>query len=240
MGVLEAAARIVQLGGASRESPAGRVARASEMKAAFEARTGAFSPEDPWFEERSRAFWCDAVTRGRFGREVEAELEPADRQWLGPLERAHRGLFRASRAARGARASGGTPRRSEAWLIDVWSGAELLVTTLDDAARAELDAASGQLFDARGVGADEPLEVALLPGAIYHPHAGTSAIEQVIGAARARDLTTDDTLDALLRMERSLRALSRVKAAYAYRAEALSSPTATAPLPGRRAVKEPT
>jgi hypothetical protein len=90
------------------------------------------------------------------------------------------------------------------------------------------------------VGADEPLEVALLPGAIYHPHDATSAIEQVIGAARARDLTTDDTLDALLRMERSLRALSRVKAAYAYRAEALSSPTATAPRPGRRAVKEPT
>src|ERR1019366_1921638 len=133
MGVLEAAARIVQLGGASRESPAGRVARASEMKAAFEGRTGAFSPEDPWFEERSRAFWCDAVTRCRFGCEVEAELEPADRQWLGPLERAHRGLFRASRAARGARASGGTPRRSGAGVIDVWSGAESAGPTPDDA-----------------------------------------------------------------------------------------------------------
>ena len=234
MGVLEAAARIIQLGGASQ---AGRVARASEMRAAFEARTGAFSPEDPWFEERSRAFWCDAVTRGRFGREVELELLPDDRQWLGPLERAHRGLFRAA-AARAARE---TSRRSEEWLVDVWSGAELLVTTLDDGARAELDAASGQLFDARVVGNDEPFELALLPGAIFHPHDATDAIEHVIGVARERDLATHEALDALLRMERSLRALSRVKAAYAYRPEALTKPgSVTTPRPVRRPVKDPT
>jgi hypothetical protein len=234
MGVLEAAARIIQLGGAPQ---AGRVARASEMRATFEARTGAFSPEDPWFEERSRAFWCDAVTRGRFGREVELELLPDDRRWLGPLERAHRGLFRAA-AARAARE---TSRRSEEWLVDVWSGAELLVTTLDDGARAELDAASGQLFDARVVGNDEPFELALLPGAIFHPHDATHAIEHVIGVARERDLATHETLDALLRMERSLRALSRVKAAYAYRPEALTNPgSATAPRPVRRPGKEPT
>ena len=35
-------------------------------------------------------------------------------------------------------------------------------------------------------------------------------------------MKTDDVLDALLRMERTFRSLSRVKAAYAYRPEALS------------------
>ncbi|HEY5145473.1 MAG TPA: hypothetical protein VII82_01835 [Polyangiaceae bacterium] len=233
MGVLEAAARIIQLGGAAHP---GRVSRATAMRAAFEVMTGAFSPEDPWFEERSRAFWCDAVTRGRFGREVEGELDPDDRRWLGPLERAHRGLFR-----RASREPAARSRTSEERLVDVWSGAELLVTTLEDSARAELEAASGQLFDARVVGADDPCEVALLPGAVFHPHDATSAIEQVIALARTRDLTTHETLDALLRMERSLRALSRVKAAYAYRGEALASPTPTAPSrASRRHPKDPT
>lgn len=141
MGVLEAAARIVELGGAERSG------RAAQMRALFEARTGTFSPEDPWFEERSRAFWCDAVTQGRFGREVEAELSAEDRSWLAPLEHAHRGLFR--------RAPERAHRADAETLLDVWSGAEIVITVLDDASRAELDAATGQLLDARVVGAEE-------------------------------------------------------------------------------------
>jgi hypothetical protein len=217
MGVLETVARIVQLGGAPE-----RAARVAEMRARFEARTGAFAPEDGWFEERSRAFWCDAVTGGGFGREVQALLADDERAWLGPLERAHRGLFRAEGAL----------------LVDVWSGAELEPTVTDEASRAELDAASGQLFDARVVGSDDPFAVALLPGAVFHPRDATAAIEPVLAAARARDLSTGETLDALLRMERTLRSLSRVKAQYAYRPEALS-PNAPA-LPVRRAPKTPT
>jgi hypothetical protein len=246
MGVLEAAARIIELGGAPQE---GRVTRASAMRAAFEARTGAFVPEDPWFEERSRAFWCDAVTRGRFGREVEGELAADDRRWLGPLERAHRGLFRRAGAGpgrEGPRTSGGgagggagAGAGGDEWLVDVWSGAELVVSTLDDASRAELDASAGQLFDARVVGADEPLVIALLPGAVFHPHEATSAIEHVLAEARAQDLPTHDVLDALLRMQRALRALSRVKPAYAYRIESLH-PTTAVPRAVRRPHKEPT
>jgi len=224
------------------------------MRAAFEARTGAFSPEDPWFEERSRAFWSDAVTRGRFGREVEEELTPDDRHWLGPLERAHRGLFYRGHRGRAGRAQGAgvRPRGEGEVLTDVWSGAEMLVTTMDDASRAELDAAAGQLLDARVVGGmceneregereDEPIEIALLPGAIFHPHDATAAIEQVVEVARGRDLSTHETLDALLRMERSLRALSRVKATYAYRPEALAAPAPPAATrPVRRHTREPT
>jgi hypothetical protein len=215
MGVLEAVARMVQLGGAP-----SRAARVAEMRARYEEKTGAFAPDDTLedrfsgrFEERSRAFWCDAVTRARFGREVEAELTVEERGWLEPLDRAHRGLFRAEGEI----------------VVDVWSGAELAVTLVDDVSRAELAAADGQLFDARLVGWDEGgLGSALLPGALFHPRDATAAIGAVLPAGRARGLSTDDMLDALLRMERMLRSMSRVKAAYAYRPEALA-PHATAP-----------
>jgi hypothetical protein len=212
MGVLETTARIVQMGGAPEHAE-----RVAALRAAFEQRTGAFAPEDPWFEERSRAFWCDAVTRGRFGRTVEPALEAGDRAWVDPLERAHRGLFRAAGAssARGRH------------LVDVWSGAEFVLTALEDESRAELDAGAEQLFDARVVGGGETPVVALLPGAIFHPPQATAAIEPVLQAARASRLPTHDVLDALLRMERSLRALSRVKTGYAYRPEALAARPAT-------------
>jgi hypothetical protein len=228
MGVLETVARIVQLGGDPQ-----RASRVAEMRANFEARTGAFAPEDPWFEERSRAFWCDAVTAGRFGREVESELTDEERAWLGPLERAHRGLFRAAAATAAA------PEPQADVLVDVWSGAELIVCAMDEGSRAEVDAAAGQLFDARVVGAETPVYVvALLPGAVFHPRDATAAIEPVLTAARARGFATAETLDALLRMERTLRSLSRVKAGYAYRPEALSPHAPVVPV--RRAAKAPT
>jgi hypothetical protein len=216
MGLFDAVTRIVQLGGTSE-----RAVRVAEMRAHFETRTGAFAPEDPWFEERSRAFWVDAVTRMRFGRDVEAHLTREQCAWLQPLERAHRGLFLADGAV----------------LVDVWSGAELAPTLVDDASRAELDAAAGQLFDTRVVGADSPRVIALLSGAVFHPRQATVAIEPVLSAARAASLSTDDTLDALLRMEHRLRSLSRVKAEFAYRPEALFSGAAHSM---RRSAKGPT
>jgi hypothetical protein len=223
MGLLETVARVVQLGGA----PA-RAERVAALRASWEERTGAFSPEDPWFEERSRGFWDDAVTTQRFGRDVADELQEGERLWLGSLERAHRGLFRVSAEDRDA-------------LEDVWSGAELAVSTMDEASRAELDASSGQLFDARIVGLGDPLTVALLPGAVFHSRDATEHVAPVLAAARARGMSTGDTLDALLRMQRALRSLSRVKPGYAYRAEALS-PRATALPHGpmQRPAKAPT
>ncbi|MGA3121141.1 MAG: hypothetical protein ABSF69_10280 [Polyangiaceae bacterium] len=211
MGVLEAVSRIVQLGGA-----AAHMARVAAMRAAFEVRTGAFAPEDSWFEERSRAFWCNAVTEGRFGRAVEADLTAEERIWLPALERAHRGLFRADGRI----------------LIDVWSGAQLALSLLDDESRAELDTGQDQMFDGRVVGTDRPLVVALLPGAVFHSLAANTAIERVLAEARATSLSTSETLNALLRMERTLRSLSRVKPAYAYRPEALALPALTGPTRG--------
>lgn len=201
MALFETIARIEQLGGAAERAP-----RIAELRRAFENGTGAFVPEDPWFEERSRAFWCDTVTRGRFGREVEPQLTDAERAWLVPLERAHRGLFRTEGRV----------------LVDVWSGAELAPTLVPDDSRAELDAAAGQLFDARVVAGSNPIVVALLPGAVFHSRDASAPIESVLEAARAASMSTTETLNALLRMERTLRSLTRVKAAYAYRAEALT------------------
>jgi hypothetical protein len=211
MGVLATVSRVIELGG--REPQAARVAT---MRSAFEARTGAFSPEDPWFEERSRAFWVDAATRGRFGHEVAQDLREEERLLLAPIERAHRGLFRVE------------VRVARRILVDVWSGAELAPTQMDEESLAELEASEGQLFDARIVGTSAavapfaPFAVTLLPGALFHPRQATAAIEPVLKAARAAALPTHEVLDALLRMERTLRALSRVKAAYAYRVEALA------------------
>ncbi len=218
------AARIVELGGAP-----GRARQVAELRAAFEARTGSFASEDAWFEERSRAFWSDAVTAGHFGRLVEAELTEAERRWLGPLERAHRGLFRMA---------------GRQTLVDVWSGAELEVTVLDELeTRAELDASVEglQLFDGRVVGVDGAgFSIALLPGLVFHPREATAPIEAVIRAARERAMNTPDVLDALLRMERTLRSLSRVKAGYAYRPDALQPPRPSAEgVAVRRAAKAP-
>lgn len=182
--------------------------RLSEMRHAFEERTGPFGAEDPWFEARSRAFWDDALTRQRFARDVANDLPAEARAWTTAFDRAHRGLFRAEES-------------SGAWVLrDVWSGAELFVDIADDGSREALHAAAG-LFDARVVACAEPLGVAMLPGALFHPEDATDSIEAVLVAARGRALAVDDVLDALMRMERRFRSLSRVKAGYAYRPDGL-------------------
>ncbi|MDB4998499.1 MAG: hypothetical protein JWM74_5931 [Myxococcaceae bacterium] len=181
------------------------------MRQAFEARTGAFGPEDPWFEARSRAFWDDALATQGFPRHVEADLDAATRAWIVPLERAHRGLFRASEEPLSA---------SHSWTIDdLWSGASFLVAAPEPGLREAL--ASSTYFDGRIVGRADPLALVLMPGAVFHPADAKEPIEKVLEAARARGLSKDTVLDALLRMERNLRSHSRVKAAYAYRSEAL-------------------
>jgi hypothetical protein len=217
VGLYETVARVVSLGGMAEKA-----VQVAAMRARFEARTGAFAPEDAWFEARSRAFWCDAVTRARFGSEVGEALTAGERAWVPPLERAHRGLFRAEGRL----------------LYDVWGGGEFTLTLVDDPSRAELDASAGQLVDARLVGAFDPPLVALLPGGVFHPPEATAAIEPVLKAARSMDLSTDDVLDALLRMERTLRSLARVKTAYAYRPDALSRGAPVVPV--RRSAKGPT
>jgi hypothetical protein len=180
--------------------------RVASMRRAFEERTGQFGSSD--FEARTRAFWDDALTRQRFAEHVAVDLPAGVASWVPGLTHAHRGLFRAEHAF------------GRQVLVDVWGGARFFVDEIDAASRDAVDAASAP-FDARLAAHPDGPVIALLPGAIFHPAEAATAMDSVLEAARGRALGTDLVLDALLRMELSLRTLSRVKPAYAYRAEAL-------------------
>jgi hypothetical protein len=188
-----------------REGQSGRVA---ELKRAFESRTGAFGPDDPWFDARSAAFLDDALCSQGLARTLSTELSTEHRVYVTPLERAHRGLFRVRKEG------------AEFLLQDAWSGAEFSIAVTDPGLRDALSSAEG-FVDGRVVGVAEPIEIALMPGALFHSADATPAISALLPVARTRALSTTTLLDALLRMDHSLRALSRVKAAFAYRIEAL-------------------
>ena len=183
------------------------------MRERFEKRTGAFGPEDAWFESRSRAFWDDAVTAQGFAALAAPHAGEEVKGVVARFGRAHRGVFLVDDVDdRGAH------------LVDLWSGAELMVRHLDEAQAVTLEHAEGAM-DARvvagpAVGGDvAPLFV--LPGALHHSSEATEPLLKVIAAARERHMDTTDVLDALLRMELVFRSSSRVKAAFAYRVESL-------------------
>lgn len=184
------------------------------MRERFVKRTGAFGPEDAWFEPRSRAFWDDALTTQGFARLAAPGVDAGG--VAARFDRAHRGVFLVHDVDdRGAR------------LVDLWSGAELIVRHLDEAQAVTLEHAEGPM-DARVVAGpvsesapDEVPSLYVLPGALHHGSDALEPLVKVIAAARARDMATGDVLDALLRMELVFRSSSRVKAAFAYRVESL-------------------
>lgn len=190
----------------------------AEMRKTFEERTGAFGPEDAWFDTRGSAFWDDALTTQKFGSRVEGVSDGA-RVWALRFERAHRGLFRAFREG------------ASFMLEDLWGGAAFVIDPPTEALASELVAAceengEEQLFDGRIAGSADPFSVTLMPGAVFHRAEASVAIASVLEAAKARGLTRDDALDALLRMDRKLQSHARVKATYAYRAELLAQKSA--------------
>jgi hypothetical protein len=190
----------------SEESRASR----ETARAAFELRTGAFRPEDPWFEARSRAFIDDALTQESVLSGLCARLPEEAQAWLPAFGRAHRGLFEVQEDD------------GDVLLVrDLVSGVELFVTDLDESTAIALDAARG-LFDARLVGFAEPAGIGALPGPVFHVEEATPLIKDVLLAAREQGLSSTDTLDALLRMEHKHRSLSRMKPTYAYKKEALA------------------
>ena len=182
------------------------------MREIFEKRAGAFGPEDAWFEPRSRAFWDDALTTQGFATLAEAHLGDEITAVAKPFLRAHRGMFVVEDVD-----------RRGAHLVDLWSGAELLVRHLDEAQATSLTHAEG-VMDARVVadGSAESGDLYVLPGALHHGPDALEPIGAVLTAAREADMETGDVLDALLRMELVFRSSSRVKAAFAYRTSGLS------------------
>ncbi len=195
----------------ARAAEPSRADRVLAMRAAFEARTGSFSIGDSFFEARSAAFWDDALTLGAFGRELLGELDADSAALVEPFARAHRGLFRV------------VPDDEGFLLVDEWSGAELVCEPSTTGLRDALERASG-FVDGRVVGVPIVSRIVLLPGAVFHAADALEPIRALVPEARARGMTTHAFLDALLRMDHALRALSRVKPAFAYRKEALPKP----------------
>lgn len=183
---------------------------AREMRAEFQRRTGAYTSEDPWFENRSRAFWDDALTTQGFGlRAAREELGETEQAIARCFARAHRGFFLVDEV---------DDRRAH--LIDVWSGAELMVRLIDETQALTLEHAEGPM-DARVTSAPGTTDLFVLPGAFHHTADALEHAIDVLVVARDRSYTTKDALDALLRMELILRSSSRVKAPFAYRVENL-------------------
>ena len=169
----------------------------TSMREAYQRRTGSFGPDDPWFEARSGALWDDVVTSPGF-----------------PYERAHRGFFVVGELG---------AEEGDALLVDLWSGAELLVRHLDEAQALALEHAEGPI-DARVVAAGDPPALYVLPGAYHHAADALEPATAVLGGARDRGMQTAEALDALMRMDLVFRSSSRVKASFAYNALALSRP----------------
>ena len=192
----------------SRAADEERAERVLAMRAAYEARTGSFSPRDSFFEARSAAFWDDALTSGGFGRELLPDLSAETAAMVEPFARAHRGIFRVE------------PEDDRFLVVDEWSGAEFVAEPASAGLRDALERVSG-LVDGRVVGVPVSERIVLLPGAVFHAADAQDAIRALLPEARARKLETHALLDALLRMDHALRALSRVKPAFAYRKEAL-------------------
>jgi len=182
------------------------------MRRAFERRTGAFGVQDAWFEARSAAFWDDAITGG-FARRVLSEIDEDARadceRTVEPLERSHRGLFRVVKNRRGTILE--CALTGAAFFVDppVFQGA------FDALAHAE------GFVEGFVCAVHTQREVQLLPGAIFHSPDASHAIETLI--ERAREMEKNAALDAFLRMDRTLHAMSRPKAQLAYRPEALTA-----------------
>lgn len=192
-------------------------AESARMRKVFEKRTGAFGPEDPWFEPRSRAFWDDALTTQGFAALAGPHAGDDAAIVSATFARAHRGVFVVESTDDGG-----------AHLVDLWSGAELLVKNLDEEQTIALEHAEGA-FDARVVAgpsgpSGEVPDLFVLPGALHHAPDALGPMKDVIAAARERSLDTAAALDALLRMDHVFKSSSRVKASFAYRASSLPRP----------------
>ena len=108
-------------------------------------------------------------------------------------------------------------------LVDIWSGAELIVRHLDDTQALTLEHADGAM-DGRVTAGPSGSDLFLLPGAYHHAPDALEPATRVLMAARERGMSTQQALDALMRMDLVLRSSSRVKTGFAYRVEALGPP----------------
>jgi hypothetical protein len=181
------------------------------LRERFLERCGRFEPDHPAAAARESAAWEDAMVRGGLLRVLADELDDAGERAIAvALLHAQRGVFAFERVD------------AQLLALDLWSRAQFVVVPRDGIGRDV--ALAGVHYDsppcqARVVASAEG--VVVLPGAIFHPADARTAIEGALADARKRRLDTDQALDALLRMEHTWQTMSRVKVAYAYRADSM-------------------
>jgi hypothetical protein len=185
--------------------------RAQELRRLFHERCGRYDSNHPQAELREVAAWEDALVRGGLASVAGGSLEDAQQRKLArAFTSAGRGIFVF------------TVEADHVIAQDLWSKAPLLVLDVDPMGRALVasDPATGSPpCQARLMPTLDGC--AVLPGVVFHPIEALTAIEHTLAVARERALDTDSVLDALLRMEHRWQTMSRVKVAYAYRAEFL-------------------
>lgn len=182
--------------------------RARAWTLEFLERTGHFPSDHACAQYRLAAAWEDALCRGGFARELLPSLTDAAEKSLALLlTRAHRGIFQFDFVA------------GHQTVHDLWSGASFLLVARDDIGREVPGDNLGGICQGRVVAAADGC--AILPGVVFHSADATGDIHRVLQVAAERQLDTDSICDALLRMDHALRTLSRVRASYAYRPEAL-------------------
>lgn len=186
-------------------SPAGPMALARES---FAQRTGDFVPADPFYEERLRAAFDDALThhgtpRGALVRQwIAGCTDPEAVVLARTLLRTFRALFLVRRV-------------EEKVLVEVpLTGAELCIVR-DDGPAGRLR--EGDLFDGRVLAHEG---VRLLPGAVFFERDAHQAILEIVAHAAADRRKSDETCDALLRMQMRLFRQPGLRVHHVYRWDA--------------------
>ncbi len=187
----------------------------SRIRAAFERASGAFTPDDAFYEERAAALWDRVVT----DPEVVAELARTDLPaWVAPcLGRAQRGLFE-------VRVEG-----EDLDLACMVTGATFRLSRVDSEfapLRTGRDLARGERLDAFVVPTSEG--ASLLPGALAHPASARVAMDALlsvaVGPPRAgftvERAARDALFDLLLGMRHRLKTQGRMRPEVVYRLSA--------------------
>lgn len=185
-------------------------ADASELaRRAFFERTGAFPESHDKAAERLDAAWEDALVGGSLARAIAPTFEdPSERALAFVIARAQRGLFEVRR------------RGDARYLRDRLRGASFVLLPRDEIARSPLAIDDEAVaFVGRVVAAQDGCTV--LPGFVFLPSEALPHLPALLAEANARGMAREALADAMLRMDHALATMSRVKAAYAFRVEAL-------------------
>lgn len=177
----------------------------------FHARTGAFEANEPFYEERIRAFfdWLaidheDGALLRRFVAEHTRTDE--ERALAGRLATSMRSLWRVSDRDRE-----GDP------IVACMLGGARFVVRRDEGPASRLTA--GDVLDGRLVAAG-PIAL-LAPGPVFHPREAHDALERLLEDARAQGRSAESLLDPLLRMRMRFDRFTSMHARHVYRVDAL-------------------